>query len=56
MKTTKWLKLGMLLAAGAVALNGCLGDFWAGFFNTGWPADNMWLNLTVDILNEELFG
>ena len=35
-------------------LGGGLGGFWNGFFN-GWPGDP-WLNLAIDVLNEELFG
>lgn len=35
---------------------GSLGDFWDGFFNTGWPAGNRWANILLDVLNEELFG
>lgn len=35
---------------------GCLGPVFDGFFNTGWPTNNRWLNLGIDILNEELFG
>jgi len=36
--------------------SGCLGPVWQGFWNTGWPTDNRWLNLGIDVLNEELFG
>lgn len=45
------------LVTGAVLLqNGCLQSFWDGFANGGWPNSPRWLNLTIDILNEELFG
>lgn len=53
----KWTMLLASLVSGATVLqNGCLNSFWDGFFNSGWPTDNRWLNLTIDILNEELFG
>ena len=52
-----WLKAGALLVSGAVLFqNGCLSAFWDGFCNTGWPTDNLWMNLLVDVLNEELAG
>jgi hypothetical protein len=56
----KWYKLGaMLLGAGTLLqFGGCLNieDFWQGFWNTGWPTNNTWLNIAIDVLNEELFG
>ena len=53
----KWFKLCASLLGGATLLqNGCLGDFWDGFWNTGWPTDVRWLNIAIDVLNEELFG
>lgn len=56
----KWMKFAALTFGGATLFHsgGCLdlGGFWKGFFNEGWPSDNRWLNLTIDILNEELFG
>jgi len=54
----KWLKWSGLLFGGATVFQGggCLNDFWAGFWNTGWPTDSRWLNIAIDILNEELFG
>jgi hypothetical protein len=54
-----WMKLGAIVVSGATLFQlggGCLNQFWRGFFNEGWPSDNRWLNLTIDILNEELFG
>lgn len=56
----KLIKIAGAMAGGAFLLHsgsiGCLGDFWAGFFNTGWPTNNRWLNVALDVLNEELFG
>ena len=53
----KWITFVALTFGGSTLFqSGCLGDFWKGFFNEGWPSDNRWLNLTIDILNEELFG
>jgi len=52
-----WLKAGALLVGGAVLFqNGCLSAFWDGFWNTGWPTDNRWMNILIDVLNEELAG
>lgn len=56
-KKSKWLTLSAALFGGATLFqSGCLGDFWAGFWNSGWPTDNRWLNIAIDVLNEELFG
>ena len=56
-KKPTWLKLGAMLAGGGMLFqHGCLADFWQGFWSTGWPTDNRWLNLAVDILQEDLFG
>lgn len=53
--TKKWLKLA-LLTSGVLLANGCLGAFWQGLWNTGWPTNNRWLNLGLDILNEDIFS
>ena len=55
-KKSKWLTLSVALFGGATVFQGCLGEFWAGFWNSGWPTDNRWLNIAIDVLNEELFG
>lgn len=53
----KFFKLAALVLGGATVFqSGCLGDFWAGMWNTGWPSDNRVLNIAIDVLNEELFG
>jgi|YNPBryantNP2012_1023418.scaffolds.fasta_scaffold53239_2 hypothetical protein len=54
-KKFKWLTLA-LLAGSATLFNGCLGAFWDGLWNTGWPTQSRWLNLAIDILNEEIFS
>lgn len=54
-KKSKWVTLA-LLAGGAVVFEGCLGAFWNGLWNTGWPAGNKWLNLAIDIVNESVLG
>lgn len=55
--TKKWLTLSALLFGGGTLFqSGCLGQFWDGFWNTGWPTDNPWINIGIDVLNEELFG
>ena len=50
----KWLKLSALLVGGAMLFEGCLQAFWQGMWNTGWPTENRYINLIIDILNEEL--
>lgn len=62
----KWLTLSAALFGGATlfqggclgfgGFDGFLGDFWSGFWNTGFPTDNQWINIGLDVLNEELFG
>lgn len=53
--TKKWLTLAVLASATLLS-NGCLGAFWQGMWNTGWPNGNRWLNLGLDIANEAIFG
>jgi hypothetical protein len=55
MKKTKWLGLA-ISTGGLVLVHGCLSSFWQGFWNTGWPTDNRWLNLGLDVANEVIFG
>jgi hypothetical protein len=54
------VKWAALMLGGATVLQsggfGCLNTVWDGFWNTGWPTENRWLNLGIDILNEELFS
>ena len=52
----KFFALAATLLTGATMLNGCLGGFWDGFWNSGWPTDNRWLNIGIDVVKEELFG
>jgi len=55
-KKSKWLKLSATLVGGGMLLgNGCWGAFWQGFMNTGWPTDNRWLNIAIDIIKEDIF-
>ena len=55
-KKSTWLKLSaMLMGGGMLFCNGCLGDFWQGFWNTGWPTDIRWLNIAIDIVKEDIF-
>ena len=59
-KKSTWLKLGaIMLGAGTLFHSGsCLNldGFWDGLWGRGWPTDNLWLNIAVDALHEELFG
>jgi len=54
-KKAKWLTLAVL-AGSATLFTSCLGGFWDGMWNTGWPTDSRWVNLALDIINEDLFG
>jgi len=58
-KAKLYTLVALVLGGGTLFASGCgggLNGFWQGMFNTGWPNNNRWLNLTIDILNEELFG
>lgn len=52
MRKAKWMSLSVLVAAGALVSEGCLAAFWDGFWNSGWPANNRWVNLAYDVLVE----
>lgn len=52
----KMYTMAALLLSGTTVFAGCLGGFWDGFFNSGWPTDNRWLNIGIDVVKEELFG
>jgi hypothetical protein len=58
MKKNKLMTLAALMCGGATLFQSCLGGggFWEGMFGRGWPTNNLWLNIGIDILNEELFG
>lgn len=65
----KWAKLSVaVFGAGTLFHSGCLslgglggeGGFFGGvvegIFGRGFPTGNLWLNIGIDVLNEELFG
>ncbi|TWT45527.1 hypothetical protein RAS1_19530 [Phycisphaerae bacterium RAS1] len=55
--TKKWMAMSALLFGGATLFQGgCLGSFFDGFFNGGFPNQPRWLNIGLDVLQEELFG
>ncbi len=56
MNKQKLFALAALVCGGATVFQGCLGGFWQGIFGRGWPTENLWLNIGIDVLNEELFG
>jgi hypothetical protein len=58
MSKKKLMALGAMLFAGATLLSsgGCLGSFWQGFWNTGFPTHSRWINLAIDVVNEAVFG
>lgn len=56
MKNIKWATLAVLVGSATLFQSGCLGAFWQGLWNTGWPTENRWLNLGIDIANEVIFG
>lgn len=49
-RRSRWLAL-WVSTGGVLLVNGCLGAFWHGLIR-GWPPDNRWLNLAVDVLKE----
>lgn len=55
MNRIKWLSLA-LLTGGTLLVHGCLGAFWNGLINNGWPTNNRWINIGVDVVNEVIFG
>ena len=59
MKKSKLLGLLALASAGGTLFHSCAiggGGFWEGMFGRGYPTNNLWMNIGIDILNEELFG
>lgn len=60
MKKSKLLALLTLASAGGTLFHSCIGigggGFWEGMFGRGYPTNNLWMNIGIDILNEELFG
>jgi predicted component of type VI protein secretion system len=56
MKKAKLLALSATLLGGATLLEGCVGAFWEGLWKTGFPANNQWIDLTLDIIREDLFS
>lgn len=55
-KNAKFLAISALVAGATLFQTGCLGAFFDGFFNSGWPTNNRWINLGIDILKEEIGG
>lgn len=54
----KWLALSAVTVVGTVMNSGgfgCLSPVWDGFLN-GFPTNNRWLNIGLDVLKEELLG
>jgi hypothetical protein len=54
--TKKWLMLALLAGTATLLSNGCLNAFWQGLWKTGWPANNRWINVGLDVANEVIFG
>ncbi len=49
----KAIMLTLLAVSGAALLQlGCLGPFLDGMFRSGFPKDNLFLNLAIDIVQE----
>jgi hypothetical protein len=56
MNRAKWIALCTMVSTGGLLLgNGCLTAFWQGF-TTGFPANNRWLNLAVDVAHAVVLG
>lgn len=57
MRRIRWAALTALTAAGGLLFqSGCLSAFWQGFAGKGFPTDNRWINLALDIANEVMLG
>ncbi|MBL8880425.1 MAG: hypothetical protein JNG88_15030 [Phycisphaerales bacterium] len=56
LKKVKFALLTAITTGTLFHTGGCLGGFWNGFFNDGFPTNNRWINVALDVLNEELFG
>lgn len=56
MNKVKLVVLSAALLGGATLFEGCVSAFWQGLWKTGFPADNKWIDLTLDILREDLFS
>ncbi len=52
LRKLKWLTLSGLTLGSATLFTGCLGAFWQGLWNTGWPTNNRWVNLAIDVVKE----
>ncbi len=56
MKKAKLVALSAMLLGGATLFEGCVSAFWQGLWKTGFPANNQWIDLTLDILREDLLS
>jgi len=55
LKRSKVVALLATLAGGAALWQGCMSGFWSGWFRNGF-VDNVWADVFVDWLNEDLFS
>lgn len=55
-KSKLWVLGAMLFGGATLFQNGCLNGFWQGLFNTGWPTNNRFINIGLDVLREEIFS
>lgn len=55
LKRSKVVALLATLAGGAALWQGCMNGFWSGWFGSGF-VDNVWADVFVDWLNEDLFS
>lgn len=56
MKKAKLMILAAVVAGTVLDSSSCLNSFWNGLWNTGFPSNNLWINLGLDALNEVVFG
>ena len=54
-KNIKWLNLAVL-AAGGLAFQGCLGAFWDGVWNSGFPENNRAISIAWDVIQNILIA
>lgn len=55
-RRTKWAALLAVASLGGATMQACLADFTSGLLNKGWPTNNFWINVGVDVVKEAVFA